>query len=97
MNESEVKKLFLENGPTFVHCYHGKDRTGLMVAIIKCKYLGVSADEAIKEAERVLILDSFLTEQIKSKKLYLLIEKSASRVDSFMNNKINQLKSKINQ
>ena len=45
------KKLFLEDGPTFVHCLHGKDRTGLVVALIQCKYFGMSHEDAIKEAE----------------------------------------------
>lgn len=46
-----MKKLFLEGGPTYVHCLHGKDRTGLACAIVKCKFLGVSPDQAIKEAK----------------------------------------------
>lgn len=47
----DMKKLFLEGGPTFVHCLHGKDRTGLACAIVKCKFLGMSPDKAIREAK----------------------------------------------
>jgi len=47
----DLKKLFLEGGPTFVHCLHGKDRTGLASALVKCKYLGEDPEKAIKEAE----------------------------------------------
>jgi len=44
-----LKELFLEGGPTFVHCHHGKDRTGLACALVKCKYLGMQPEKAIKE------------------------------------------------
>jgi protein-tyrosine phosphatase len=46
-----LKKLFLQNGPTFVHCKEGKDRTGLACALVKCKFLGVNPDKAIEEAK----------------------------------------------
>lgn len=47
----DMKKLFLENGPTYVHCFQGKDRTGLASAIVKCKFLGVNPEKAIQEAK----------------------------------------------
>lgn len=47
----DLKKLFLEGGPTFFHCHEGKDRTGLAAALIKCKYFGVKPDKAIEEAK----------------------------------------------
>lgn len=47
----DLKKLFLEDGPTFVHCQEGKDRTGLVSAMIKCKYFGMDPEEAIEEAK----------------------------------------------
>jgi len=47
----DFKKLFLEGGTTFVHCHEGKDRTGLVSAMIKCKYLGVDPEDALKEAK----------------------------------------------
>src|ERR1700722_15711538 len=45
----DLKALFLEGGPTFVHCLAGKDRTGMVVAILQCQYLGVSCQDAIRE------------------------------------------------
>jgi len=47
----DLKKLFLEGGPTFVHCHYGKDRTGLACALVKCKYFGESPEKAIAEAK----------------------------------------------
>jgi len=44
------KKIFLEGGPTLIHCQAGKDRTGFVSAFIKCKYLGASYEDAMKEA-----------------------------------------------
>jgi|SRR5579864_7353657 len=49
----DLKKLFLEGGPTFVHCQEGKDRTGLAVALIECKFLGANPDEAIQKAKEL--------------------------------------------
>jgi len=47
----DLKKLALDDGPTFVHCLHGKDRTGLFTALFKCKYMGMNPEDAIKEAK----------------------------------------------
>ena len=44
-------KLLLDGGPTFVHCYHGKDRTGLLIAIFKIKYMGMEPQKALEEAK----------------------------------------------
>lgn len=49
----DLEKLFLKDGPTFVHCHYGKDRTGLIIALVQCKYLGVSAEKALKEAKKL--------------------------------------------
>jgi hypothetical protein len=46
-----LKELFLEGGPTFIHCEAGKDRTGLAVALVQCKYLGKNPEDAIEEAK----------------------------------------------
>jgi len=46
-----LKTLFEEGGPTFVHCKYGCDRTGLLVALYKCKYMGMDPEDAIKEAK----------------------------------------------
>lgn len=49
--KNDLKKLFLEGGPTFVHCQAGKDRTGLAVALVQCKYLGKDPEDALEEAK----------------------------------------------
>jgi len=35
--------------PVFVHCEHGVDRTGLIIALYKVKYMGMSPDDAYNE------------------------------------------------
>jgi len=47
----DLKKLLLDDGPTFVHCAEGKDRTGLLIGLFKCMYLGVDPEDAIHEAK----------------------------------------------
>lgn len=49
----DLKKLLMDDGPTFVHCAQGKDRTGMVIAMFKCKYMGWSCQEALKEAEKL--------------------------------------------
>jgi hypothetical protein len=49
--QQDMKKVFLEGGPTFMHCREGKDRTGLAAAMIKCRFLGMDPEAAIKEAK----------------------------------------------
>lgn len=44
-------KDLLSDGPTFIHCKHGKDRTGFVAALYKCKYLDYSPEEALDEAK----------------------------------------------
>lgn len=46
-----LKKLLTDGGPTYLHCYHGKDRTGLISALYKCKYMGEDPEDAITEAK----------------------------------------------
>lgn len=46
-----LKHLLLQGGPTYVHCHEGKDRTGLIVALFKCKYMGMAPENAINEAK----------------------------------------------
>lgn len=49
--EQNLKELFIEGGPTFVHCHEGKDRTGLLIALFKCKYMGMDPHKALLEAK----------------------------------------------
>ncbi len=46
-----LKHLLLDDGPTYLHCLHGKDRTGLVSALFKCKYMGMKPEKAIEEAK----------------------------------------------
>jgi protein tyrosine/serine phosphatase len=46
-----LKHLLLDDGPTYFHCHEGKDRTGLLAALFRCKYQGWSPEQAIKEAK----------------------------------------------
>ena len=39
-------------GRVFVHCHHGSDRTGVVVACWRIKHQGWSADQAIAEMKR---------------------------------------------
>lgn len=47
----DLKSLLLDGGPTYVHCLAGKDRTGFVIALFKCKYMGMNPNDAIKEAK----------------------------------------------
>lgn len=50
--DKDLKSLLMDNGPTFVHCIEGKDRTGLIIAMFKCRYMGVPCNVALKEAKK---------------------------------------------
>src|ERR1700693_2324264 len=43
--------LLIKGGPTYVHCFQGKDRTGLVIAMYKCQYMDMTCQDAIKEAK----------------------------------------------
>lgn len=49
----DLKVLLLKGGPTFVHCLAGKDRTGMVIAMFQCKYLGMSYADAVDEAYQI--------------------------------------------
>ena len=46
-----LKELLVKGGPTYIHCRYGKDRTGLVSALFKCKYMGMDPEKAIEEAK----------------------------------------------
>lgn len=48
---NNIQSLLEDDGPTFIHCAQGKDRTGLAVALYRCRVQGWSATKAIKEAK----------------------------------------------
>jgi protein tyrosine/serine phosphatase len=43
--------LLMDNGPTFIHCSEGKDRTGFVAAMFKCLYMDWDYDQAMEEAK----------------------------------------------
>jgi protein tyrosine/serine phosphatase len=47
----DLKHFLLDGGPTYFHCHEGKDRTGLIAALFRCKCQGWSPEQAIKEAK----------------------------------------------
>lgn len=47
----DLKKTFIDNGPVFIHCRAGKDRTGFISALLKVKFDNMDPEEAIKEAK----------------------------------------------
>lgn len=49
--KNDLEELLLTGGPTFIHCRAGKDRTGLVTAIFKCKYLDMDPEDALQEAK----------------------------------------------
>ncbi len=48
---ADLQELLISDGPTYVHCHYGKDRTGLIIAMFKCRYLGMLPKDAIEEAK----------------------------------------------
>lgn len=51
--KNDLQSLLKSDGPTFVHCRHGKDRTGLVIAMYECKYKGKDPEKAIAEAKQL--------------------------------------------
>ena len=48
----DIRDLLENNKPSYIHCLHGKDRTGLAVALYKVKCKGMDPDDAIEEANK---------------------------------------------
>lgn len=78
-----LRHLLLDNGPTFVHCATGKDRTGLAVALLKCKFFGKDPEDALKEAEKIGL---GLGLKPETKKLYRKLILSCKSKDNDKNN-----------
>jgi len=56
-NDKDVEQVLdiistAENQPVFVHCRHGEDRTGTIIACYRIRHDGWTAAQAKKEAER---------------------------------------------
>lgn len=45
-----LDQIFLSDKPTYIHCQQGKDRTGLIFAIYRCKYEDWNCHKAYDEA-----------------------------------------------
>ena len=56
-NDGQVQRVLdiinaSENQPVFIHCHHGEDRTGTIIACYRISHDGWTAEQAKKEAER---------------------------------------------
>jgi len=51
--EHNLDYLFGSGVPTYIHCMQGKDRTGLVAAVYRCKYQGWDCNRAIAEAKKL--------------------------------------------
>jgi hypothetical protein len=49
----DIFSLLMNNGPTFFHCEAGKDRTGMLGAIYRCRLEGWTCQDAMEEAEKI--------------------------------------------
>lgn len=79
-----IEELFNSDKKTLIHCHFGRDRTGLAVAIYRCKIDGWSAEKAIKEAHS-LDFCSELPKEIE--KLYIsIIKDSCGKINDDVNN-----------
>lgn len=47
--KKRIVPTLLHDGPTYIHCYHGKDRTGMAVAMFRV-FSGWSLEKALSEA-----------------------------------------------
>lgn len=79
-------KLLIENGPTFVHCKYGKDRTGLICALFSCQYLNKTSKQALEEAKK---LDFGTGLQPEIRKLYENLIKNCNKDNNSLNDSIN--------
>ncbi len=74
-----IGSILNDNPTTFIHFYHGKDRTGLAVALYRMKEQGWSLKDALDEA---LSLDFGTGLSDKHKKLYVGFLENANKKDN---------------
>lgn len=75
----------LDNGPTYIHCKHGKDRTGMAIAMFRI-YNGWNIKDALKEAKKFGMGDN-LPERTK-RSYYKAVLKYDNEIDSNNNSDI---------
>jgi len=56
-NDEQVEKILAiindsQNWPVFVHCHHGEDRTGTIIAVYRITHDGWTSEQAKKEAKK---------------------------------------------
>jgi tyrosine-protein phosphatase SIW14 len=71
------------NGPTYIHCFHGKDRTGMAVAMYRV-YSGWPVDKALEEAAR-FGMGKYLSHQV-TRSYYDAVKKFANEIDNDKSN-----------
>lgn len=49
----DLKELLLKDGPTYLHCRAGKDRTGMVIAMFQCRYGKMTFEEAMNQAKNL--------------------------------------------
>lgn len=49
----DLKSLIDPNVPTYIHCLHGRDRTGMFVALVRCLIDHWDCHRALSEAKRL--------------------------------------------
>lgn len=77
-------EVMRSRGPVFVHCEHGKDRTGLLVALYRVKYEGWDVESAYTEWTSLghgwlLLLSDELDEYFFKKATRILSERADGR------------------
>ena len=48
--KKRIVPLLLDNAPTYIHCLHGSDRTGLAIALFRAQFDKWEPEDAIEEA-----------------------------------------------
>lgn len=73
-----IIKLLTTNQPVYIHCVHGRDRTGLAIALYRIKGEGKSIIEALSEAEDLDFGDGLSSECLE---LFLSVLKQTDQPD----------------
>lgn len=90
---NHVEKVLQDNQPTFVHCVHGRDRTGFVIALYRIIHNNWSYEDAINEAKSLDYGDGM------SKDLYNLCDielEKASKQDSNENDIVDLARNTLN-